>query len=96
LKRALENTESTAWKTLSTKLPLVDPTSKLPTDSSGLSNLTLPEEVMSLKDTLSTLEVIGETENTSSTTSSPECYDSLATEIIAAASNVIIELKIIK
>jgi len=70
-----EKLELPVLKTLSTKSPLVDPTSRLLTDSSGPSNLTLPEVDMLLKEKISTLVVIGETENTLSMILSLECYD---------------------
>jgi len=48
----------------------VDLTSKKPTTSYGLSNLTTLEEDITTKDTPSTPEETGETENNSSTISS--------------------------
>ena len=75
LRELWENSALFPLRIWSTRLPPLAPTSRKPTTSCGLSNLEVPEEDSLRRDILSKEEEIGETESTSLTTSSRECFD---------------------
>ena len=72
LKEVLENMQLLLWKILFKKSIQLALISRKPITSSGLSSLDVLEEALLKRDILSKEEVIGEIENTSSTTSSIE------------------------